>query len=156
MARRHPPVISACSDWRILTANASRKTCDRTNIYREENMRSMNLRRGLAAAFALMLSTFATAQVRVSEIHYDNVGADTGEAIEVSGPAGADVTGWTVVLYNGSNGGNVVYDTKTLSGVIPATCGARGVAGLEYPANGLQNGGSTVAGTPDPDGVAPG
>ncbi|MGH7673341.1 MAG: hypothetical protein ACREMC_10630, partial [Gemmatimonadales bacterium] len=39
--------------------------------------------------------------VRISEIHYDNTGADAGEAIEISGPAGADLTGWRIVLYNG-------------------------------------------------------
>ena len=82
--------------------------------------------------------------IRFAEIHYDNVGTDTGEAIEVSGPAGADVTGWQVVLYNGNGGAS--YDTKTLSGTIPATCGARGVLVINYPANGIQNG--------SPDGMA--
>src|ERR1041384_1448276 len=76
--------------------------------------------------------------IRFAEIHYDNVGTDTGEAIEVSGPAGADVTGWQVVLYNGNGGAS--YDTKTLSGAIPATCGARGVVVINYPTNGIQNG----------------
>ena len=33
---------------------------------------------------------------RFSEIHYDNTGADVGEAIEISGPAGTDVTGWKI------------------------------------------------------------
>src|SRR5215813_3238877 len=58
--------------------------------------------------------------VRFSEIHYDNTGTDAGEAIEISGPAGMDVTGWTVVLYNGNGGAS--YNTQTLSGTIPATC----------------------------------
>ena len=107
-------------------------------------MRSMTAFRWLAAAGALMLSSFATAQVRVSEIHYDNTGTDTGEAIEVSGPAGQDVTGWTVVLYNGNGGAS--YNTQTLTGAIPATCGDRGVVTINYPANGIQNG--------DPDGWA--
>ena len=40
----------------------------------------------------------------VNEIHYDNLGTDTGEAIEIEGPAGADVTGFRVVLYNGNGG----------------------------------------------------
>jgi DNA/RNA endonuclease G (NUC1) len=107
-------------------------------------MRSKNVFRWLTAAGALLLSSLATAQVRVSEIHYDNTGADTGEAIEVSGPAGTDVTGWTIVLYNGNGGAS--YDTKTLSGAIPATCSDRGVLVINYPVNGIQNG--------DPDGVA--
>src|SRR6476646_3909042 len=38
--------------------------------------------------------------IRFAEIHYDNTGTDAGEAIEVSGPAGANVTGWQVILYN--------------------------------------------------------
>ena len=92
--------------------------------------------------------------VRFSEIHYDNVGNDVGEAIEISGPAGSDVTGWAVVLYNGQSGGSSVYDTKPLSGVIPATCGDRGVMVVSYPVNGIQNGGTTVAGTADADGMA--
>src|SRR5437868_11497935 len=82
--------------------------------------------------------------IRFAEIHYDNTGTDTGEAIEVSGLAGTDVTGWQVVLYNGNGGAS--YDTKTLSGTIPATCGTRGVLVINYPANGIQNG--------SPDGMA--
>ncbi|HEY2899551.1 MAG TPA: DNA/RNA non-specific endonuclease [Polyangia bacterium] len=90
--------------------------------------------------------------VRLSELHYDNAGADVGEAIEVSGPAGTDVTGWQVVLYNGTGGAS--YNTQTLSDTIPATCGGRGVLVLSYPTNGIQNGGTTTTGTTDPDGVA--
>src|SRR5215468_4057956 len=86
----------------------------------------------------------AVPAIRFAEIHYDNVGTDTGEEIEVSGPAGADVTGWQVILYNGNGGAS--YDTKTLSGSIPATCGDRGVVVITYPSNGIQNG--------SPDGMA--
>ncbi|HEY3280455.1 MAG TPA: DNA/RNA non-specific endonuclease [Gemmatimonadales bacterium] len=82
--------------------------------------------------------------VRISEIHYDNTGIDAGEAIEVSGPAGTDLTGWQLVLYNGSGG--ALYTTTTLSGLIPATCDPRGVVVINYPVNGIQNG--------SPDGVA--
>jgi DNA/RNA endonuclease G (NUC1)/polyhydroxyalkanoate synthesis regulator phasin len=86
----------------------------------------------------------ALPEVRISEFHYDNTGTDTGEAIEVSGPAGMDVTGWTVVLYNGSGG--ALYTTTLLSGAFPATCGTRGVIVLTFPSNGIQNG--------SPDGIA--
>ena len=60
----------------------------------------------LFAAGALILASTATAQnaVRISEIHYDNASTDTGEAIEVSAPAGTDLTGWQIVLYNGTGG----------------------------------------------------
>ena len=54
---------------------------------------------------------------RISEIHYDNVSTDAGEAIEIEGPAGASLTGFSVVLYNGNNGAS--YNTQTLSGVLP-------------------------------------
>jgi DNA/RNA endonuclease G (NUC1) len=103
-------------------------------------MRGRNLILGVFGVFALLGSALAAAQspVRFSEIHYDNVGTDAGEAIEISGAAGLDVTGWQVLLYNGNNG--AVYDTKTLSGAIPATCDARGVLVIDYPANGIQNG----------------
>ncbi|HVD05028.1 MAG TPA: Ig-like domain-containing protein, partial [Gemmatimonadaceae bacterium] len=74
--------------------------------------------------------------VRVSEFHYDNAGADIEEKIEISGPTGTSLTGWTVVLYNGNGG--APYDTLSIGGAIPATCGQRGV--IVIPANGLQNG----------------
>jgi DNA/RNA endonuclease G (NUC1) len=97
---------------------------------------------GLLARRTQVLS--AMPDVRISEIHYDNAGTDAGERIEVAGPAGTDLSGWSLVLYNGSNG--EVYDTDALSGTIPATCGPRGVIVVEYPANGIQNGA--------PDGIA--
>ena len=90
--------------------------------------------------------------VRISEIHYDNVGTDTLESIEISGPAGTSLTGWSVVLYNGNGG--VTYNTRALAGTIPATCDSRGVIVLGYPVNGIQNGGSGTTATNDPDGIA--
>ncbi|MCC6316871.1 MAG: DNA/RNA non-specific endonuclease [Gemmatimonadaceae bacterium] len=76
--------------------------------------------------------------VRISEVHYDNAGTDVNEAIELNGPAGTSITGWQLVLYNGSTG--APYDTRTLSGTIPATCATRGVRVEAYPENGIQNG----------------
>ena len=82
--------------------------------------------------------------VRISEIHYDNTSTDAGEAIEISAPAGMDLTGWSLVLYNGSNG--AAYNTRTLDMVVALSCDPRGVVVLEYATNGIQNGG--------PDGMA--
>ena len=82
--------------------------------------------------------------VFINEIHYDNAGSDVNEAIEIAGPAGTDLTGWNLVLYNGSN--SAPYDTRTLSGVIPNQGGSYGFVVVNYPANGIQNG--------SPDGVA--
>ena len=58
----------------------------------------------------------AQTAVFINEIHYDNVSTDSGEAIEIAGPAGTDLTGWSVVLYNGNGGG--MYDTTVLSGTL--------------------------------------
>ncbi|SDM20690.1 Por secretion system C-terminal sorting domain-containing protein [Catalinimonas alkaloidigena] len=92
------------------------------------------------------LSSVSLAQtpVFINEIHYDNVGTDTGEAIEIAGPAGTDLTGWSLVLYNGSN--NQPYTTSALSGTLADAGSGYGFAVVTYPSNGIQNG--------DPDGVA--
>jgi DNA/RNA endonuclease G (NUC1) len=90
--------------------------------------------------------------VRFAELHYDNTGTDTGEAIEVSGPPGTDATGFQVVLYNGNGGGS--YNTQTLTGAFPATCSTRGVIVINYPSNGIQNAGTSTTGTESPDGMA--
>ena len=97
--------------------------------------------------FALAVTLFAPAamaQVFINEIHYDNAGTDTGEAIEVAGAAGTDLTGWSLVLYNGSNG--AVYNTIALSGTLADQQGGFGTAFVALPSNGLQNGA--------PDGIA--
>ena len=97
-----------------------------------------------AISLTLLLSQSAMAQVFINEIHYDNTGTDTGEAIEVAGPAGTDLTGWSLVLYNGSNG--TLYNTTALSGVIANQQGGFGTVAVSYPTNGIQNG--------SPDGIA--
>ena len=80
----------------------------------------------------------------INEIHYDNTGTDTGEAIEIAGPAGTNFSGWNLVLYNGANG--QVYDTDPVAGTIPDQCSGYGTITLSYPTDGLQNGA--------PDGIA--
>ncbi|MDO9240631.1 MAG: ExeM/NucH family extracellular endonuclease [Methylicorpusculum sp.] len=61
------------------------------------------------------------------------------------GPAGTDVTGWQVILYNGANG--LSYSTVTLNGVLPDEAGSgMGTVVIDYPVNGIQNGA--------PDGMA--
>ena len=84
--------------------------------------------------------------VRISEIHYDNSGTDTGERIELAGPAGTSLVGWSVVLYNGASTSRSLYNTRALTGTIPNNCDGMGVVVLEYPTDGIQNG--------SPDGVA--
>lgn len=74
----------------------------------------------------------------INEIHYDNDGTDAGEAIEVAGPAGTDLTGWSIVLYNGSNGS--VYNTRELTSTLADQQDGYGTTVLNYPSNGIQNG----------------
>ena len=70
----------------------------------------------LAAPLALVTAAAAnpgaTSDVFINEFHYDNGGTDSGEFVEVANPAGADMTGWSVVLYNGNGGAS--YDTDAL------------------------------------------
>ncbi|MGD2110006.1 MAG: endonuclease, partial [Phycisphaerae bacterium] len=78
----------------------------------------------------------------INEFHYDNISGDTGEFVEVAGPAGLDLSGWRLLGYNGSGG--AVYKTVNLSGTIPDEEGCMGA--LSFAFSGLQNG--------SPDGIA--
>jgi predicted extracellular nuclease len=80
--------------------------------------------------------------VFISELHYDNAGSDVGEFVEVTGDRGGDLTGWSVVLYNGSGG--APYATINLSGAIPDEDGSQGA--VAFFRSGIQNGA--------PDGLA--
>ncbi len=97
-------------------------------------------------AFLFALTTFATnAQtVFINEIHYDNSGSDVAEAIEIAGPAGTDLNGWKIELYNGKNG--AVYNTLDLTEILTNDAQGYGFSVLNLPTNGLQNGA--------PDGLA--
>jgi Secretion system C-terminal sorting domain len=97
----------------------------------------------------LLIACFATKVVSqqsklfISEFHYDNNGVDAGEFIEVSGPAGTDLTGCSLVLYNG--GGSTtnpapVYSTTNLTGSIDNEGSGVGAVSFNYPSNGIENG----------------
>lgn len=101
----------------------------------------------LAAALCLFFFTAPSAfaqSVFINEIHYDNSSTDAGEAIEIAGPAGTNLTGWSIALYNGSASQLNVYGTITLSGVIPNQ--DNGFGTLSFFRAGIQNGA--------PDGMA--
>jgi predicted extracellular nuclease len=86
-----------------------------------------------------------TSTIFINEILYDIISTDAGEFVEVAGPAGTNLTNWSIVLYNGSNGAS--YDTRSLPTTIPAQQGGYGTVSVSVPANpGIQNG--------PPDGVA--
>ena len=99
----------------------------------------------IISGLLLVLAQAANAQsVFVNELHYDNTGTDTGESIEIAGPAGTDLTGWDIVLYNGNGG--AVYNTLNLAGVITDQDNGFGTIFFAYGTNGIQNG--------SPDGIA--
>jgi DNA/RNA endonuclease G (NUC1) len=82
-----------------------------------------------------------TPTVFINEFHYDNTGTDAGEFIEIAGPAGTNLTGYSLVLYNGE--GTPVgqsYNTLALSGVIPDQMNGFGTLSFAYAVNGIQNG----------------
>ena len=78
----------------------------------------------------------------VNELHYDDSGTDQNEGVELAGPAGTSLSGWTLAFYNG-NGGSV-YKTVALSGSVPSQQGGFGTIWVAV--SGVQNGA--------PDGVA--
>ena len=85
----------------------------------------MNIKYSVALALFCASSAQATS-VFINEIHYDNSGSDAGEAIEVAATAGTNLNGWSLALYNGSNG--TVYNTRNLSGVV----GNSGISEYDY------------------------
>ena len=103
----------------------------------------------LAITLPLLLtaSPASATHVFINEIHYDNAGGDVGEFVEIAGPAGTDLTGWSIVRYNGSNGQAYTYSaTSDVLGLLPNQSSGYGFAIMNYPTDGLQNG--------SPDGIA--
>jgi DNA/RNA endonuclease G (NUC1) len=94
----------------------------------------------------------------VSEIHYDNVGTDANEALEIETPAGANLAGYTLALYDGASG--LTYPTgiapMRIDTIAPTICpsGTRQVIVFNFPVNGLQNGGQDGVTPTIPDGWA--
>lgn len=112
------------------------------SIFSQQSFRTVRL--FLFTFFFLLLASgkINAMPVFINEIHYDNVGADVAEGIELAGPAGTDLQGWRLWFYNGSNGGS--YGTLLLSGLFTDMQNGYGILSFLY--SGIQNG--------SPDGVA--
>jgi uncharacterized protein len=80
--------------------------------------------------------------VFVNEFHYDNNGTDVNEGIEIAGTAGLNLSGYSLILYNGDGG--KPYGTTNLSGIIPNQDNGFGTIFFSIP--NIQNG--------SPDGFA--
>ena len=79
--------------------------------------------------------------VWINEIHYENISTDANEGFEIAGPAGTDLTGWKLFLYNGLDGSD--YQNVNMSGTIPNE--ENGFGTRWFSVGSVQNG---------PDGVA--
>jgi hypothetical protein len=85
----------------------------------------------------------------INEFHYDDIGTDTLEFLEVviENPSNYSLSLFSVVLYNGSSSMLSPYDTKTLNVFTPgASTGNFTLYKYNYPKDGIQNG--------PPDGMA--
>ncbi len=90
-----------------------------------------------------------TGSLFVNEIHYDNVGEDQDEGVEVAGPAGVDLSGYTIELYSGYD--RKMYATIALSGILPDQEGGYGTSFFAAP--GMQNGAPDGLALVGPEGV---
>lgn len=72
---------------------------------------------GLTLLFGLWMTTAAHGQLVVNEIDYDQPGSDSGEFLEIKNVSAGtiDLSAYTVVLVNGSNG--TIYQTVALPAV---------------------------------------
>ena len=85
---------------------------------------------------ALVVTTISFGQsIFINEIHYDNTGGDVDEGVEIVGPAGTDLAGYKVYLYNGN--GSKIYGNISFSGIIPNQQNNRGT--LWFPQPSIQN-----------------
>ncbi|MDC7999879.1 hypothetical protein POV26_02420 [Aequorivita todarodis] len=86
--------------------------------------------------------TIPSPEIWINEFHYDNAGIDVGEFIEIAGPAGTDLSLYSLELYSGATGTN--YRTIALNGIIPDQ--SNGIGTYSFSTAGpFQNG---------PDGIA--
>ena len=102
------------------------------------------MKKTLLLLTAILVTGLIMAQtsVFINEIHYDNSGADANEGVEVAGPAATDLTGWKIIMHNGSNG--APYDSVDLTATLADQQNGFGTVWTDI--SGLQNG--------SPDGVA--
>jgi endonuclease I len=74
----------------------------------------------------------------INELHYENVGPDADEGVEIAGEAGTNLNGWTLLFYNGRDGR--IYREQPLSGRIDDE--GMGYGALWFSINNIQNGGA--------------
>lgn len=86
---------------------------------------------------AFVVTAFCNAQsIFINEIHYDNIGGDVGEGIEIAGPAGTDLSGYEVRFFRST--GTMYTSILNLTGIIPNQQNNMGTLWFEQ--TGIQNG----------------
>ncbi|MFK7740808.1 MAG: endonuclease I family protein [Planctomycetota bacterium] len=75
-------------------------------------------------------------EVWINELHYDNVGTDVGEFVELAGRADECIDGWLLIAYDGATG--TAYDFRVLRHTFGNQQNGFGTHSVLFP--GLQNG----------------
>ena len=83
----------------------------------------------------------------INELHYDNLGADTGEGVELAGSAGGSLSGYRLYFYRDDG---TVYAQQALRGMLPYQSSGFGLRWFAHP--GIQNGPGDGLALVDPDG----
>lgn len=85
---------------------------------------------------ALISAQANAAQLFINEIHYDNIGSDVAEGVELVGLPGLDISGWSLAFYNGSDGS--IYKQHEIDQAFKDS--AQQASILHLAISGLQNG----------------
>ncbi|MDP6921635.1 MAG: T9SS type A sorting domain-containing protein [Lutibacter sp.] len=108
------------------------------------------MRRKTTLFFCMLVAgTLWAQEIFINELHYDNQGDDDGEGFEIAGPAGTDLEGYRVLLYNGSNGKSYGLE-ETLTGTIDDE--GSGYGARWFPKQKIQNGPKDALALVDPEG----
>lgn len=100
-----------------------------------------------STVFAALAAASASGQVLwINEFHYDDVGADEGEFVEVVADAATDLSKAFLTLYNGNGGAPYGTPTALSAFTVGANSAGFTVYHLSFPVDGIQNGA--------PDGLA--
>lgn len=91
----------------------------------------------LSLSFAAIFGSVYGQSVFINEIHYDNPGTDANEGVEIAGPAGTDLSTYSLVFYNGTGGAD--YATLPLTGTLANQSGC-GYGVAWFLQVGVQNG----------------
>ncbi len=88
----------------------------------------------------LVVNPSGNEDVWINEIHYDNVSDDSDEGVEIAGTAGSVLSDYSLLLYNGNDGG--IYSSNSLSGTLDdEQCGFGaawfGIVGVQNDTDGI-------------------